>query len=130
MRYQSEISIHVRCTEIDVNGHVNNAKYLEYLEWGREDWYEQFALDYNALKELGIATVVARVTANYRRESKQNDALRIRTHLAKVGNTSCSMVQTIWNQDDMLIVDAEFIVVTVDTQTRTPVPVPNVMRQS
>jgi acyl-CoA thioesterase FadM len=27
----------VRCTEIDVNGHVNNAKYVEYLEWGREE---------------------------------------------------------------------------------------------
>jgi acyl-CoA thioesterase FadM len=27
----------VRCTEIDVNGHVNNAKYVECLEWGRED---------------------------------------------------------------------------------------------
>ena len=27
----------VRCTEIDVNGHVNNAKFVEYLEWGRED---------------------------------------------------------------------------------------------
>ncbi len=23
----------VRCTEIDVNGHVNNAKFVEYLEW-------------------------------------------------------------------------------------------------
>jgi hypothetical protein len=30
----------VRCTEIDVNGHVNNARYVEYLEWGREAWYE------------------------------------------------------------------------------------------
>jgi hypothetical protein len=24
-----------RCTEIDSNGHVNNAKYVGYLEWGR-----------------------------------------------------------------------------------------------
>jgi acyl-ACP thioesterase len=23
----------VRCTEIDVNGHLNNAKFVEYLEW-------------------------------------------------------------------------------------------------
>ena len=22
----------VRCTEVDVNGHVNNARYVEYLE--------------------------------------------------------------------------------------------------
>jgi thioesterase III len=24
----------VRPTEVDVNGHVNNAKYVEYMEWG------------------------------------------------------------------------------------------------
>jgi acyl-CoA thioesterase FadM len=27
----------VRCTDSDVNGHVKNAKCVEYLEWGRED---------------------------------------------------------------------------------------------
>jgi len=27
----------VRPTEVDVNGHVNNAKYVEYMEWGREE---------------------------------------------------------------------------------------------
>ena len=37
----ASIELIVRSTEIDVNGHVNNAKYLEYLEWGREEWYEK-----------------------------------------------------------------------------------------
>ena len=27
----------VRPTEVDVNGHVNNAKYVEHMEWGREE---------------------------------------------------------------------------------------------
>ena len=27
----------VRPTEVDVNGHVNNTKYVEYMEWGREE---------------------------------------------------------------------------------------------
>jgi acyl-CoA thioester hydrolase/thioesterase-3 len=31
---KTSLNIIVRPTEIDVNGHVNNAKYLEYLEWG------------------------------------------------------------------------------------------------
>jgi thioesterase III len=32
------IQIEVRPTELDSMGHVNNAKFLEYMEWSREDW--------------------------------------------------------------------------------------------
>ena len=48
------LEIVVRSTEIDVNGHVNNAKYLEYLEWGREEWYERSGLSYETFLALGV----------------------------------------------------------------------------
>ena len=51
---KTSLDIVVRPTEIDVNGHVNNAKYLEYLEWGREEWYEAGNLQYDILKRLGV----------------------------------------------------------------------------
>ncbi|GMA49071.1 thioesterase [Alicyclobacillus contaminans] len=125
----TEIEILVRSTEIDVNGHVNNAKYLEYLEWGREDWYEQLGLDYETLKRLGIVTVVARVTANYRREAVQNDRLRIRTRLSHVGNTSFRMEQVIVNQRDEAVLDAEFVIVTIRPDTHESVRVPEEIRR-
>ncbi len=34
---ETAYEIVVRPTEVDVNGHVNNAKYVEYMEWGREE---------------------------------------------------------------------------------------------
>jgi thioesterase-3 len=124
----SEIEIIVRSTEIDVNGHVNNAKFLEYLEWGREDWYEQHQLDYETLKALGAVTVVVHVSANYRREAVQNDRLRIQTQLSEVGNTSFRMKQWIYNQRDELVLDAEFVIVTVDPVTHQKVRVPDAIR--
>jgi thioesterase-3 len=51
----------VRCTEIDVNGHLNNAKFVEYLEWGREEWYESHGFGYDRLEELGAITVVVNI---------------------------------------------------------------------
>ena len=53
----------VRCTEIDVNGHLNNAKFVEYLEWGREEWYESHGFGYDHLEELRVITVVLAVAA-------------------------------------------------------------------
>lgn len=126
---QSTIEIVVRSTEIDVNGHVNNAKYLEYLEWGREDWYEQYGLDYTTLKNMNVVTVVVHVSADYRRETVQNDQLRICTHLNSVGTTSMRMKQQIVNQRDEIVLDAEFVIVTVNPETHEKVPVPEEIRR-
>ncbi len=125
----TEIEIMVRSTEIDINGHVNNAKYLEYLEWGREDWFEQRGLFYNVLKEAGIVTVVAHVSADYTEAAVQNDKLRIFTELKSIGNTSFVMKQWIKNQRDELVLKAEFIMVTIHPETHKKVRVPDVIRK-
>ncbi|MBX5436734.1 MAG: acyl-CoA thioesterase [Alicyclobacillaceae bacterium] len=122
------MEIQVRCTEIDVNGHVNNAKYLEYLEWGREDWYERRGLDYDTLKRMGAVTVVVHVSADYRRPAVQNDRLRVFTQLADVGNTSFTMRQWIDNQHGERVLDAKFVIVTIDPERRSKVPVPMQIR--
>lgn len=129
MKNRADIEILVRSTEIDVNGHVNNAKYLEYLEWGRENWYEQHGLDYALLKNQGFVTVLVRISANYRREAIQNDKLRISTHLTQASNTSFTMEQSITNHHGNLVLDAEVILVTVDPITRNKVRVPESIRQ-
>ena len=81
----SELELTVRSTEIDVNGHVNNAKYLEYLEWGREDWYERAGLDYAAFLEMGIQTVTVNININYRRECVQGERLIVHTEPLRAG---------------------------------------------
>ncbi|WP_249226841.1 acyl-CoA thioesterase [Alicyclobacillus mengziensis] len=129
MGHINVIDIVVRSTEIDVNGHVNNAKYLEYLEWGREDWYEQFGLDYDTLKRMDVVTVVAHISADYRAEAVQNDRLRIKTWLDKVGNTSMTMKQSIINQNDIPVLDASVVIVTVSASTHEKVRVPDALRE-
>ncbi|QSO53810.1 acyl-CoA thioesterase [Alicyclobacillus curvatus] len=125
----NEMEIVVRSTEIDVNGHVNNAKYLEYLEWGREDWYEQFGLDYDTLKRMDVVTVVAHISADYRAEAIQNDRLRIKTWLDSVRNTSLTMKQTITNHKGILVLEASVVIVTVSATTHAKIRVPDVLRQ-
>lgn len=125
---ETAMDITVRSTEIDVNGHVNNAKYLEYLEWGREDWYERLGLHYDRLLDMGVITVVVHVSADFRLEAKQNDKLTIRTRLSKIGNTSFTMKQSIDNQREQRVLDAEFVIVTVDARSRQKTEVPSAIR--
>jgi YbgC/YbaW family acyl-CoA thioester hydrolase len=123
------IEIIVRSTEIDVNGHVNNAKYLEYLEWGREEWYEQNGLQYETLLAMGVQTVTVNININYRKECRQGEKLQIRTLPERVGNTSFVLKQEIRNERGEVAADAIVTVVTMDSETRKSRPVPDVLRQ-
>ena len=123
--HESRVSLIVRSTAIDVNGHVNNAKYLEYIEWGREAFYEQAGLSYETLLQQGVITVSVNININYRREAKQNDELTVITRPGRIGRSSFTMEQTLLRErDDALIADASVTLVTVDAVTRASVPVP------
>lgn len=120
----SSLEIVVRSTEIDVNNHVNNAKYVEYLEWGREDWYEHVGLPYERLLSLGAVTVAVNINLNFRRECKQGDILVITTRPERLGRTSFTLTQEIHRRDGILVADALVTIVTIDPTTRKSRPVP------
>lgn len=122
---EASIEIQVRSTEIDVNGHVNNAKYLEYLEWGREEWYEKANLDYNTFLEMGIQTVTVNININYRKECLQNDRLTIITKPEKVGRTSFVLKQEIFNQRGELVCDALVTSVAMSSETHKGTQIPD-----
>jgi YbgC/YbaW family acyl-CoA thioester hydrolase len=118
------LEIIVRSTEIDVNGHVNNAKYLEYLEWGREEWYDRNEFHYDTILSWGLQTVTVNININYRKECRQGDRLSIRTRPEKLGRTSFVMKQEIYNQHGDIVADATVITVMIDAITRKSSPVP------
>lgn len=114
----------VRCAEIDVNGHVNNARYVEYLEWGREEWYEASGFPYDRLLALGAITVVVSLNLNLRQPCHQGDRLRIVTRPERRGRSSFALAQRIERGDGVLAADAVVTVVTVDPATRRSRPLP------
>jgi thioesterase-3 len=114
----------VRCTEIDVNGHLNNAKFVEYLEWGREEWYECHGFGYDRLEQLGVITVVVNISLNYRQPCHQGDRLQIVTNPQQRGRTSFALAQRIERSDGTIVADGVVTVVTVDSDTRRAVPLP------
>lgn len=127
---ENKITIQVRSTEIDVNGHVNNAKYLEYFEWGREDFYERMGLHYDRLFAENIITVTVNININYRKEAYQNDMLTIVSRSGVIGNTSFTITQDLIRESDQaLIADAHVTLVTVQADTRKKTPVPDLIRQ-
>ncbi|OXM13508.1 acyl-CoA thioesterase [Paenibacillus herberti] len=126
---ESRLELVVRSTEIDVNGHVNNAKYLEYLEWGREDWYESAGLDYAAFLEMGIQTVTVNINVNYRRECVQGERLIVRTEPLRAGRTSYALKQELLDSKGVVRADAEVTCVCMDSVERRSRELPQRLRE-
>lgn len=125
---KTELNLIVRPTEIDVNGHVNNAKYLEYLEWARDEWYEAGNLSYKTLLELGCQTVTVNININYRKECYQGQLLTVTTEQDSARNSSYVLRQTILNEAREICADALITSVTIDPSTRKSRPIPEQLR--
>ena len=119
------IELPVRSTEVDFLGHVNNAKYLEYMEWGREDWYQKAGCSFDSLAERGIGTATVNINIDYLGECYRGDLLLLKTYPVKVGNSSFVMAQQIVKKGSgEKAADAHVTTVTFDLTTRKSVTVP------
>ena len=122
---ETAIEIPVRSTEVDFLGHVNNAKYLEYMEWGREDWYSQADCSFEKLADRGLGTATVNITINYRNECGLGDVLIVKTRPVKVGNSSFVLLQELFKKESgVKVSDAHVTTVLMDLKTRKSIPIP------
>jgi len=114
---KDKITIKVRGYHLDVYGHVNNTRYLEFLEearWAVKDHY----FDFPDFHEQGFAIVIVNTNINYRRPAGLGDLLEIHTYIKKIGSRSSIFRHEIYQKGtDRLIADADVTFVIMDTQT-------------
>ncbi|GHU96662.1 thioesterase [Spirochaetia bacterium] len=105
----------VRTYECDSYGHVNNANYLNYLEFARYEFLRDIGFDYPAAVKAGYGVYVARVEIDYKKSAVTDDTLVIRSWPIKKGAVSGIIAQEILRGDD-LIVDARVTWAFVNSQ--------------
>lgn len=86
--------IKVRGYHLDLYGHVNNARYLEFLEEARWAWFESGG-DIDRLAARGLGFAVVRIDISYRRPAFMGEELDVRTALVRIGRASGTVRQEI-----------------------------------
>ena len=99
----SKCSLAVRTYECDSYGHVNNAVYLHYLEYGRQESLKEMNFDYPAVIAAGYGVYVARIEIDYKKPAFADDGLEIRSRPVKKGAASGVFAQEIWRDDELLV---------------------------
>jgi acyl-CoA thioester hydrolase len=110
-----ECSLIVRTYECDSYGHVNNANYLNYLEFARYEFLRSIGFDYPAVIKAGYGVYVARVEIDYKKSAVTDDTLLIRSWPIKKGAVSGIIAQRILRGDDVLV-DAKVTWAFVDSR--------------
>jgi acyl-CoA thioester hydrolase len=124
------VPIEVRYGDLDTQGHVNNAKYMTYLEHARLAYLAQLGLwNDHLFVDTGIMLADAHLTFKAPIRLRQSIQIGVRT--TRLGNKSMEMVYLVEDtQSGQELATASTILVIYDLQTSQSIPIPNEWRQA
>jgi thioesterase-3 len=121
--------IKVRGFHIDIFSHVNNARYLEFMEEARWVVIDKY-IDLKRMQAKSIIFVVVNININYRRPASMGDILELYLGLTKIGGKSAVFYQEIrLKGTDTVVADAQATFVFADKNTGKAVKIDDEIRR-
>lgn len=120
--------IKIRNYHLDAYQHVNNARYLEFLEEARWQYFDR--IDAEIFHKMNIAFFIVNININYRLPATLGHSIEIKTDTEHIGNTSMVIKQEIYFEGTTkLVVDAKITFVIIDKKTNKPMPIDEDMKK-
>ena len=119
--------IALRWSDLDALNHVNNARYLTFLEQARIEWFDTVDEPWMT-DEMG--PVVATATLNFRRPIEYPASIAVELFTERLGNTSVTIGHRIIAADGTVHCDGHVVAVWIDRRSGKPVPLPAAVRRS
>ena len=120
--------IKVRGFHCDLYQHVNNARYLEFLEEARWSYTEQ-APELMNLESKGLAFIVAAISIEYKRPVGLGETVEVRSEMGSFESKRAVMHQQVYNQaTGKIVADAKVSFAIIDLKTGRAVPMDEKLR--
>ena len=117
----------LRWSDLDAFNHVNNARYLTFLEQARIEWFETIGEPWVTEDS---APVVASATLNFKRPIEYPAQVAVELFTEKLGNSSVVIGHRIVGDDDVLYCDGNVAAVWIDRRSGRPRPLPAGVRRA
>ncbi len=122
--------IEVRYGDLDPQGHVNNAKFLTYVEQGRVFYLKQLKL-WEGGSFLDIGVILADVQLTFRKAIQFGDPIRVGVRISRIGNKSMTSEYRIEDaRDESEYATGSCVLVTYDYRSKRSVPIPEEWRKA
>lgn len=123
--------IRVRFADTDLQGIVFNGNYMTYYDVAWTEYFRTVGFQWKDLLALGVDTVLARTTMEFKAPARFDEILEVHTRVSKIGTTSLTFEFEIYPQaEDRLIGSATSLYVCVDPKTLKSTPAPDRLKQS
>ena len=91
-----KVDLEVRDYECDIEGIVNNAVYMNYLEHARHLFLRDRGFDFTELTRIGIHLVVIRIEADFLYPLRSGDRFCVTTGLERISKLRFGFLQEIF----------------------------------
>jgi acyl-CoA thioester hydrolase len=129
--------VEVRLSDTDAMGHVNNARYLTYVEIARVAYYEQVTGNPLPIGAHGAeeGMILAEIRVTYRSPAFYGETLTVESRVERIGRSSFGMAHRITAPVSRygparLIAVADSTLVSYDYPDERPIPVPDEWRSA
>jgi acyl-CoA thioester hydrolase len=120
--------VEVRYGDLDPQGHVNNARYLTYLEQARVAYLVKTGLwDGHSFDEIGI--ILADIQVTFLASIRFGDPVRVGVRISRLGSKSIDMDYLIEDaQTHKELARAKSVLVAYDYNRRESISIPDIWR--
>ncbi|MEQ6917651.1 acyl-CoA thioesterase [Halomonas aquatica] len=126
----SRVTLRVRGYHLDGYGHVNNARYLEFLEEGRWAYFDERPGLAAFLARGDRAFVAVNLNIDYRRAAVAGDDLEVLTRLSEIGSRRACIHQEVRRVcDTKLVARADITFVLLDVAAERAVAIDGEIRE-
>ena len=121
--------VEVRFSDLDVLGHVNNARYLTYMEQARVAYFRMLRL--RKPNEPRVGFILASAHIDFQRPILMDSQVRVGVRVTRLGNKSFTMAYRLEDAvDGAIFATAETVQVSFDYEKQRSIPLPDVWRQA
>lgn len=127
--YPHRTAVKLAWGEMDALGHVNNIIYFRYMETARIDYFESLGINLPTISS-DFGPILAHIECQFLSAVSYPDDLIIGSHIYHFGTTSLKMEHGIYSsKQDRVVARGDSVIVMIDYQTMTKVPVPEELKQ-
>jgi len=121
--------IEVRYGDLDPQGHLNNAKYLTFMEQGRISYFKHLGL-WNSESFMDLGVILAEIRITFRAPILFGQPVRVGVRTSRLGNKSLNMEHLLEDaQTGQEFTEGSSVLVAYDYHTSQTVPFPDRWRR-
>ena len=123
--------IEVRYGDLDPQGHLNNAKYLTYMEQARIFFFQDLGLRKPGISFMDIGVILADVHITFKEPVLFGMDIVVGVRTTRLGNKSFDVAQALIDRGrDKVMATAELVVVCFDYHTSQTTAIPPLWRET